>query len=102
MTDGHSRKVPIAKRKSVRWTSFVASLVRGRRVRGLHEEGNPQHRVRVEHNRDTLLIHLSNEDGDGWTTVAIDRGTREWSVAQRRRQLDAAKAAYENLYSTGG
>jgi hypothetical protein len=67
-------------------------------VRGLEEEGNPLHRVRVEHNRDTLLVHISGEDGHGWTTVAIDRGTREWSIAQRRRQLDAVKAAYSKLY----
>ncbi len=48
------------------------------------------HRVRVEHNKDTLLIHISGEDGHGWTTLAIDRTTREWSIAQRHRQLDAA------------
>ena len=30
--------------------------------------------------------------------VAIDRATREWSIAQRHRQSDAAKAAYANLY----
>jgi hypothetical protein len=45
-----------------------------------------------------LLVHISDEDGQGWTTVAIDRGTREWSIAQRRRQLDAAQAAYSQLY----
>jgi hypothetical protein len=56
---------------------------------------NPKHRVRLEHNQDTLLVHIADEDGRGWTTVAIDRATREWSVAQRGRQLDAAKAAYE-------
>jgi hypothetical protein len=56
------------------------------------------HRVRVEHNRDTLLIHVSGEDGQSWTTLAIDRATREWSIAQRHRQSDAAKAAYANLY----
>lgn len=55
-------------------------------------------RVRVEHNKDTLLIHISGEVGQGWTTLAIDRPTREWSIAQRRRQSDAAKAAYGTLY----
>jgi hypothetical protein len=54
--------------------------------------------VRVEHNRDTLLVHISDEEGHGWTTLAIDRATREWSIAQRRRQRDAAKAAYSKLY----
>ncbi|HYI12637.1 MAG TPA: hypothetical protein VEK57_26535 [Thermoanaerobaculia bacterium] len=67
-------------------------------MRGLEEEGNPMHRVRVEHNKDTLLVHISGENGSGWTTIAIDRATREWSIAQRHRQGDAARAAYESLY----
>jgi len=68
------------------------------KVRGLVEEGNPAHRLRAEHNRDTLLIHLSGEAGDGWTTVAVDRRTREWAVAQRPTQQQAAEAAYALLY----
>jgi hypothetical protein len=67
-------------------------------VRGLEEEGNPAHRVRVEHNRDTLLIHLSGEEGPGWTVVAIDRRTRAWSIAQRPTQRQAAEAACGRLY----
>ena len=67
-------------------------------MRGLEEEANPKHRVRVEHNQNTLLVHISGEDGHGWTTLAIDRATREWSIAQRERQMDAARAAYEKLY----
>lgn len=98
MTDFCSKTVPKPGRKSVRWTSFVGTAARGRAVRGLEEEGNPQHRVRVEHNRDTLLVHISDEDGKGWTTLAIDRNTREWSIAQRRRQMDAAQAAHSTLY----
>ena len=98
MPDARSKTLEKPQRRSVRWTSFVASTRRGRVVRGLEEEGNPLHRVRVEHNKDTLLIHISGEDGHGWTTLAIDRATREWSIAQRHRQLDAAKAAYGNLY----
>ena len=98
MADACSKSVSKPRRKSVRWTSFVGSAARGRVVRGLEEEGNPAHRVRVEHNKDTLLVHISDEDGDGWTTVAIDRATREWSIAQRLRQLDAVKAAYNLLY----
>jgi hypothetical protein len=86
-------------RKRARWTSFVGSAARGRTVRGLEEEGHPKHRVRVEHNADTLLVHVSDEDGEGWTTLAIDRATREWSIAQRTRQLDAAVAACEGLYA---
>jgi hypothetical protein len=98
MPDACSKTLESPRRRSVRWTSFVGSSPRGRVVRGLEEEGNPRHRVRIEHNRDTLLIHVSGEDGPGWTTIAIDRPTREWSIAQRRRQSDAAKAAYANLY----
>jgi hypothetical protein len=98
MPDGRSKALPRPQRRSVRWTSFVASARRGRVVRGLEEEGNPEHRVRVEHNKDTLLVHVSGEEGRGWTTLAIDRSTREWSIAQRPSQSDAAKAAYSNLY----
>jgi len=98
MPDGHSKRLNKPQRRSVRWTSFVARPGRGRAVRGLEEEGNPRHRVRVEHNRDTLLIHISGEEGHGWTTLAIDRATREWAVAQRVTQSDAAVAAYGSLY----
>jgi hypothetical protein len=56
------------------------------------------HRARVVHSQDTLLIQLSDEAGPGWTVIAIDRKTREWSVAQRLRQNNAAAAAYELLY----
>ena len=68
------------------------------RPRVLYEDGNPAHRVRVEHNRDTLLVHLSGEDGQGWTVMAVDRATRRFAVAQARRQLDAAEAAFAQLY----
>ena len=85
-----------------RWTSFVASPVRGRVSRGLEEESNPRHRVRVEHNRNTILIHLSDEDGVGWTVVAIDRKTREWAVAQAETQMAAVKEAYARLYKRSG
>jgi hypothetical protein len=82
-----------------RWTSFVAGAAEpGERMRGLHEESNPQHRIRVEHDANTLLVHLSDEDGRGWTTLAIDRGTRRWALAQGRRQADTAEQAYEGLY----
>ena len=79
-----------------RWTSFVADP-----PRGLHEDGNPAHRLRVEHDGDTLLVHLSGEDGQGWTVLAVDRATRRYVVAQARRQLDAARDAYERLYGDG-
>jgi hypothetical protein len=85
-----------------RWTSFVADHdPAGQPVRTLHEEANPRHRLRVEHDAHTLLIHLSGEDGDGWTTIAVDRETRSWRVAQGLRQLDSARAAYESLYDAG-
>ena len=98
MADGHSNALPKPAKRGKRWTSFVGAPATGRVVRSLQEERNPAHRLRVEHNKDTLLIHISDDDGQGWTTIALDRPTREWSIAQRRRQLDAAKAACEQLY----
>lgn len=84
-----------------RWTSFVADdAVASRRARALHEASNPTHRLRVEHDRHTLLIHLSDEDGTGWTTIAVDRSTRAWAGAQGPRQVDAAERAYGALYGT--
>jgi hypothetical protein len=68
------------------------------RTRGLHEISNDAHRLRVVHDGRTLLIHLSDEDGAGWTVLAVDRETRSHAVAQGRRQMDAAQAAYEELY----
>jgi hypothetical protein len=44
-------------------------------------------------------VHLSDEDGEGWTVLAVDRETRRWVVAQARRQLDAAEDAYSRLYA---
>jgi hypothetical protein len=76
----------------------VAAAGAGSRVRALQEEGNPAHRVRVEHNRHTLLIHLSDEDGGGWTVLAVDRETRRSAVAQARTQLEAAEQAFAELY----
>ena len=80
-----------------RWTSFLADPDE-QRPRILAEQGNRSHRLRVEHNRDTLLVHLSDEDGQGWTVLAVDRETRRWVVAQARRQLEAAQDAYARLY----
>jgi hypothetical protein len=80
-----------------RWTSFQADR-ESERPRILHEEGNPAHRLRVEHNRETLLVHLSDEDGQGWTVLAVDRATRRWAVAQAPRQLAAAEDAFARLY----
>ena len=82
-----------------RWTSFLADAGTGTR-RILHERDNPAHRLRVEHNRHTVLVHLSDEDGQGWTALAVDRATRAWAVAQAPRQLDAAEEAYGRLYGS--
>lgn len=71
----------------------------GRAVRGLHEDGNSSHRLRVEHDAHTVLVHLSDEEGGGsWTTLAVDRATRRWAVAQAPRRSDAAEQAYDALY----
>jgi hypothetical protein len=80
-----------------RWTSFTAEG-----PRTLHEQGNPAHRLRVEHNRDTILVHLSGEDGQAWTVLAVDRATRRWAVGEARRQLDAASEAFGRLYPLDG
>ena len=80
------------------WTSFVADAHDGP-ARILHEEGNPGHRLRVEHDARTLLIHLSDEAGAGWTVFAVDRPTRRWAVAQGRAQRATAEQAHRNLYA---
>jgi hypothetical protein len=88
---------PLPRPRRSRWASFVADPD-DPRPRTLHDEGNPTHRARVEHNRDTILVHLSDEGGAGWTVMAVDRATRRWAVAQGRRQLDAAEEAFGRLY----
>ncbi len=70
----------------------------GRVGRGLHEEANPSHRLRVEYDSYTLLIHLSDEGASGWTTIAVDRATRLCAVVHGSRQSDTAHDAYESLY----
>ena len=91
--------LPRPPRRGRRWTSFVAEEpTAGRVARALHEEANPRHRLRVEHDAHTLLIHLSGEDGAGWTSISVDRATRRWAVAQGRRQADSARDAYDALY----
>lgn len=97
MSDATSGPVSRPSGARGRWTSFLAELG-DERVRRLHEAGCQQHRVRVEHDRHTLLVHLSGESGVGWTTFAVDRASRAWAVAQREVQIDAATAAYEALY----
>ena len=91
----------MARPAASRWTSFVADGA-AERPRILSEEGNDAHRLRVEHNRDTLLVHLSDEDGGGWTVLAVDRASRRWAVAQARRQGEAARDAFERLYPDAG
>jgi len=63
----------------------------------LHEDGNAAHRLRVEHDDRTLLIHLSDEDGHGWTVLAVDRRSRQWAVAQGDTQRTTAEQAYRGL-----
>jgi hypothetical protein len=70
----------------------------GRAARGLHEEVNPSHRLRVEHDSFTLLIHLSDEDGSSWTTIAVDRVTRVCAIVRGTRQSTTSRDAYEALY----
>ena len=73
-------------------------MVDERRRGTLHEAGNPSHRLRTEHNRDTIFVHLADEDGLGWTSIAVDRATRRVAVAAARTQSEAATEAFELLY----
>ena len=88
---------PEPRRRRSRWTSFVADP-EADPPRGLHEDGNDSHRLRVAHDRDTLLIHLSGEDGKGWTVMAVDRASRRWAVAQGTTQAATAEQAYDALH----
>jgi hypothetical protein len=100
MTDGCSGQARRPEISRGRWTSFLAAALGPRgQSRTLCERDNPRHRVRVEHDNHTLLVHVSDEDGGGWTTIAIDRASRAWSVAQRDTQLAAATSASEALYN---
>ena len=80
------------------WGSFVADTAAAHVI---HEVGNPAHRCRVEHDGATLLVHLSGEDGEGWTALAVDRATRRWAVGQARTQLAAATRAVDLLREQG-
>jgi catechol 2,3-dioxygenase-like lactoylglutathione lyase family enzyme len=71
-----------------RWTSFVADRDDAR-PRLLCEEGNPAHRLRVEHDDGTLLVHLSDEDGRG-TRGDLRRVRRFGRSPGRGRRLVAA------------
>ena len=81
-----------------RWGSFVADAA-GEHV--LHEVGNPVHRCRIEHDDRILLVHLSDEDGAGWTALAVDRATRRWAGGQARTQVAAATRAVDELRERG-
>jgi hypothetical protein len=86
------------------WTSFVADPD-DPRPRILAEDGNPVHRLRFDHNRDTLLVHLGDEDGKGWTVMAVDRATRRWAFAQiswRPRSQTARASGTSHTTPSGG
>jgi len=101
VTDGRSGPVRRPQTSRGRWTSFVAPVAAaGGKSRQLRDEANSRHRVRVEHDNHTLLVHVSDEDGNGWTTIALDRTTQAWAVAQRDTQLGAATAAVDALYDS--
>src|SRR4051812_50050010 len=84
-----------------RWTSFVAGPDADP-PRTLHEDGNPDHRLRVEHDERTLLVHLSGEDGAGWTVMAVDRATPPVAAAPAPPQIDAPREAHGRRYAGGG
>ena len=85
------------KAAQTRWTPFVADC-EGTTTRILHEQGNPAHRLRVGHNRETLLVHLTTR------TATVDRSrdrSRNSTLGclPGGRQLDAAEDAYARLCS---
>jgi hypothetical protein len=92
MTEARASRPPRS-----RWTSFVADES-AEPARILHEANHPEHRLRVEHDAHTLLIHLSDEDGPGWTVIAVERATRRTAIAQGRTQSGTAQLAYRRLY----
>lgn len=92
-----SPSVPRSPPRKSRWSSFVADP-ESDPPRILHELGHPEHRLRVEHDQATLLIHLSDEDGHGWTVLAVERESRRWAVAQGSTQLETAERAYRELH----
>jgi hypothetical protein len=47
-------------------------------------------------------MQLSDERGHGWLVLAVDRRSRQWAVGSAERQLDAAEAAFAQLYSERG
>ena len=68
------------------------------RRRILHEDGNPVHRLRVEHDRARLYVELSGEDGGNpWTVLAVDRASRNYVVAQGDTKTAATEAAARAL-----
>src|SRR3954467_9065134 len=84
-----------------RWTSFVADPDADP-PRTLHEDGNPDHRLRVEHDERTLLIHLSGEDGAGWTVMAGDRATRPVPLPHGPPRRDAGPRPRPRARGGGG
>ena len=84
--------------RASRWTSFVADPGEDR-PRILSEEGNPAHRLRVEHNATRCSCTSATRTaraGPSWPSIAR---TRRWAVAQARRQREAAEDAYARLYA---
>jgi hypothetical protein len=88
----------LSRPKKSKWNSFIGVEGRSGRVRGLEEELNPKHRARVEYSAATILVHLSDENGRGWTVMAVDRATRKWAVAQAEKQMSAVQQAFDALY----
>jgi hypothetical protein len=88
-----------ARPRRTRWTSFAADPEEPT-PRILRDQDNPAHRLRVEHDATTILVHLSDEHGGGdWTVLAVDRPSRRWVVAQAPRQIEAAREAHARLYA---
>lgn len=97
MTDSSDLPVPRPPVSRGRWNGFAAD-VSDKPGKAFHEAGNDRHRVRVEHDNHTVCVHLSDEDGDGWTSLVVDRSSRAFAVGQARTQKAAVSEAYLALY----
>ncbi len=82
----------------------------GRVGRALHDEANPSHRLRVEHDSYTLLIHLSDEDATVFTRrlareegilVGISSGANCCAALQIAKRLGRGKVVAVVFCDTG-
>ena len=93
MTDARSNSVP--RRTRSRWTSFVGRYAKKDEPYAVWKRKEIRSTAYVWSTISTPCLFISPmKTLSGWTTLAIDRSTRGWAIAQRGSQLRAAEAAY--------